>query len=92
MDYKERVFVKKIGDFKKDNTPEFCAAKCAELNYDVVGVQFGQECWCDHVVPQDRSPSENHCNKPCNGDSSITCGGAWRFNVYEQKSGQYIVI
>lgn len=59
-------------------TPQVCSAYCTNAGYEVSGVEYGSQCYCDHVVP---SVGASNCNVPCSGDSSQVCGGANALNV-----------
>lgn len=59
-------------------TPQSCAAYCTNAGYEVSGVEYGSQCYCDHLLP---TTSSSNCNVPCSGDSSKICGGANALNV-----------
>lgn len=69
-------------------TPAFCAEVCGLSNYLYFGVEYGNECWCDNLIPPTAvftDPSE--CNFPCAGDSSQMCGGTLALNLWK---GTYV--
>jgi len=73
-------------DFGKTsvNTPEYCIEKCKSYQYSFAGVESSSECFCGHTPPADEIVvDDGDCDYTCTGDSSKTCGGSWRINVYE---------
>ena len=43
-----------------------------------------KECFCGNTPPAEEDlTKESDCNRKCPGDSSKTCGGSWKMNVYE---------
>lgn len=40
-------------------------------------------CFCDNVMdPATTARPAAECDKKCPGDDKVTCGGAWRLNVF----------
>ncbi|XP_063442488.1 uncharacterized protein LOC134722791 [Mytilus trossulus] len=68
-------------------TVELCYNKCSQ--YSHFGVQMKRQCFCGYSTEDatiyPRRP-ENECNKACVGNTSQTCGGHWRMNVYRKVS------
>ena len=65
-------------------TPAFCESVCgARHQYKYFGLQYGAECWCGNSYGKHGEESADKCNKPCNGDASLTCGGELTNSVYE---------
>jgi len=82
-DSKHRLLPVMFGTTSK-NTPHFCVEKCKMHEYTYAGVQYGSECFCGHTPPEDDFVAQpEECDRTCPGDSSLTCGGSWRMNVYE---------
>ncbi|KAL7410476.1 WSC domain-containing protein [Mrakia frigida] len=68
-------------------TPELCQTRCAGQGYNFAGLEYGQECWCGDLTATEVSALTSNapwCNMQCTGDSSLTCGGGWSMDVYEQ--------
>lgn len=66
-------------------TLESCKYYCVEQNgYPFWGVEWGQECWCGWRRGETTSlaASEAECDMACAGDSTQTCGGDQRINVF----------
>jgi hypothetical protein len=60
-----------------------CVDACQKKGYSYAAVEYSTECFCGSAI---NSPSvkakEAECNMKCSGDSSQTCGGGNRMNVY----------
>ncbi|ESZ98504.1 hypothetical protein SBOR_1166 [Sclerotinia borealis F-4128] len=65
-------------------TIESCVAACVGLGYQVAGMEYSSECFCDNFIENGgalaTSPAD--CNMPCSGNSSETCGAGNRLSVY----------
>lgn len=69
-------------------TPSTCAASCAANKFVYAGVQNGKECRCGNTIDPLTTyyrTGENECSSACGGDSSIKCGGNYRYNIYATK-------
>ena len=72
-----------VKEGKLIRTPINCIALCKMHGFLLAGVQYSDNCWCGNTPPPSTArTSESECNMPCSGDSSKTCGGSWRMNVY----------
>lgn len=56
-----------------------CQAQCAGYLYS--GVEFGIDCYCSNTLTRNIKAPDSDCNSPCGGDSSSTCGGAYRLTL-----------
>ncbi|KAJ7680104.1 carbohydrate-binding WSC, partial [Mycena rosella] len=71
------------------NIPQTCIAFCSGNGYTMAGVEFGQECWCGSSynpvagAVQSAADAGKNCSSPCTGDSTQTCGGSSRIQVYQ---------
>ena len=63
------------------NTPSACKDKCQDFKY--FAVQYTNQCFCGDTLHHLVKKPESECAMKCPGDSSQTCGGSWRQNVYE---------
>jgi len=63
-----------------ETTVELCQGLCWAGGYLYAGLQDGDQCFCGSN-PGTLAPGTD-CNTPCAGDSTQTCGGAWRNSVY----------
>lgn len=62
-------------------TIDTCAKACAGFSF--FGLEYYYECFCGNEIQAGSLPvDETECNLPCNGDSSQTCGGNSRLNLY----------
>jgi hypothetical protein len=68
-------------------TPEFCSGLC--MGFKFFGVQtIGCFCGNDYGN-QGGKIAERFCNTPCNGDTSIMCGGPYLNSIYAQPPSMY---
>ncbi|KAJ7752824.1 hypothetical protein DFH07DRAFT_921710 [Mycena maculata] len=65
-------------------TPALCQSTCASQGFTIAGVEDGSQCYCGNsfVGGTPATASTSDCSTPCGGDSSSTCGGAWRIQIY----------
>ncbi|KAK0621140.1 WSC domain-containing protein [Bombardia bombarda] len=60
-----------------------CLQACRDGGFPFAGTEYGGECWCGVVIGNDTfSAISSDCDIPCNGNSSQTCGGRSRLNLY----------
>ncbi|XDG07297.1 hypothetical protein ABKA04_006912 [Annulohypoxylon sp. FPYF3050] len=66
-------------------TIENCASYCSGKGYAYMGVEYGQECYCNNDGPVNgaTTASESDCDMTCKGDITEWCGGSSRINVYK---------
>jgi len=62
------------------------AAKKAGMAY--AGLQDGRQCFIGNTIGYQKV-SDAECDKPCNGNASEKCGGAWRNSIYLASTGAY---
>ncbi|KAG8865629.1 hypothetical protein FRC20_009630 [Serendipita sp. 405] len=65
-----------------DVTPALCASFCYSKNYRLAGVEHGNECYCGQQLLNPDYAKASDCSQACAGDSTQTCGGEDRLNVY----------
>ncbi|PAA94261.1 hypothetical protein BOX15_Mlig001756g1 [Macrostomum lignano] len=63
-------------------TPESCVSRCKSQNYKYAGLQASNWCLCGNSYGKHGKASDSDCKMACGGDSSKTCGGAYRNEVY----------
>ncbi|CAG8958428.1 hypothetical protein HYFRA_00011105 [Hymenoscyphus fraxineus] len=64
-------------------TVESCIAFCIGRNFAYAGVEYGSECYCGNTIAASATQATaGDCNMPCAGNSTETCGGGNRVNVY----------
>ena len=51
-------------------------------------MQAGDECYCGNDDSAFIPAQSAECNTPCSGDSTETCGGSWRLNLFTAESSQ----
>ncbi|KAK5659439.1 hypothetical protein OQA88_640 [Cercophora sp. LCS_1] len=71
-------------DWQEELTIESCKAYCVDtLGYYFFGVEYSNECYCADFRDETSSRVDDYeCDMPCAGDSSQTCGGDTRINIY----------
>ncbi|PQE05807.1 WSC domain-containing protein [Rutstroemia sp. NJR-2017a BVV2] len=71
-------------------TVEYCVAICITLNYQIAGLEYGSQCFCDNVIESGgilaTSPAD--CNMPCSGSVTEICGASNRLSVYSNGTVQ----
>ncbi|KAI2619508.1 WSC domain-containing protein [Hypomontagnella submonticulosa] len=69
-------------------TVEKCAGYCGGKGYTYMGVEYGQECYCNNDGPLNGATkaSEGDCSMTCKGDPTEWCGGGNRISVYKVAS------
>jgi Domain of unknown function (DUF1996)/WSC domain len=69
-------------------TVEMCASICFSKGYNWMGVEYGQECYCNQDGPIYNSATatngDKECNMLCKGDKLEFCGAGLRLNVYRK--------
>ncbi|KAH7094455.1 hypothetical protein FB567DRAFT_4112 [Paraphoma chrysanthemicola] len=65
-----------------------CASRCAAAGYEIAGMEYSYQCFCDHIIRMGGSPasSDNECNTKCAGDASQTCGGPSRLSIWSSQT------
>ncbi|KAL0956983.1 hypothetical protein HGRIS_003084 [Hohenbuehelia grisea] len=64
-------------------TIETCVAFCQNGGYNYAGVEFGQECYCDHALQlEGKQTTSSDCNIPCSGNSDQICGAGDHLNIF----------
>ncbi|KAE8445874.1 hypothetical protein EG329_012797 [Mollisiaceae sp. DMI_Dod_QoI] len=68
-----------------DMTVELCTAACLSAGFDLAGLEYAGECYCDTSFHNGGGPAPDgnmYCDMACNGNTAETCGGPNRLNVY----------
>ncbi|KAH0538563.1 hypothetical protein FGG08_004851 [Glutinoglossum americanum] len=63
-------------------TPTECKTLCLHQNFPLAGVEFSRQCFCGTALRNSTLAAASTCNMPCAGNSSDTCGGAFRMSVW----------
>lgn len=68
-------------------TPLQCVQFCSDRGFSMVGLEYGGECYCGNELSNGASfdLKSGECKMPCNGDSSLVCGGPNGINMYINK-------
>ncbi|KAI1799599.1 WSC-domain-containing protein [Daldinia bambusicola] len=66
-------------------TVEKCASYCSGKGYAYMGVEYGQECYCNNDGPVNGATkaAEGDCSMTCKGDVTEWCGGSSRVSIYK---------
>ncbi|XP_022166764.1 uncharacterized protein LOC111031217 [Myzus persicae] len=65
------------------NVPSKCSAICHNAKYQFAGV-MGINCLCSNIAPENNQKVDDaNCDTTCVGDSSKTCGGEDRIQIYD---------
>ncbi|PAA64531.1 hypothetical protein BOX15_Mlig005509g2, partial [Macrostomum lignano] len=59
-----------------------CWTYCRSNGYKYFGLQDGTMCTCGNAYGRHGQVVDSDCNKPCRGDSSITCGGHMKNEIF----------
>jgi len=68
---------------------EACAALCFSKGYNWMGVENGNQCFCNNagIINGAANLTDADCSTPCVGNLKQNCGGTSKLNVYQLKSG-----
>jgi hypothetical protein len=67
----------------EDVTVDTCEFACYNSGFILAGVEYGDECWCDHEVQAGTIKVDgSYCNFHCSGDAQETCGGDLVIDIY----------
>ncbi|KAG8188510.1 hypothetical protein JTE90_008075 [Oedothorax gibbosus] len=84
--FKDQSKKRLLSNFSKklsDNSPTRCIDMCLQSGYEYAGVQYGNECYCGKVKPnEDYKLNDNFCNMECPVSPLQKCGGYFTMNVY----------
>ncbi|KAK8232248.1 hypothetical protein HDK90DRAFT_467432 [Phyllosticta capitalensis] len=75
-------------------TQEKCQAACKAGNYNLAGVEYAGECYCDNQLRNGGGPAPDgnaNCNMACNGNSTQICGGPNRLTMFSYSNGSPVV-
>ncbi|KAF9693906.1 hypothetical protein EKO04_008402 [Ascochyta lentis] len=64
-----------------------CSNSCAKLGYDVAGLEYYTQCFCDTQLRMDAYLASDNaqCNTACGGDTAQKCGGGDRLSVWSSQ-------
>jgi len=84
--YSDNVAARTLGVGMAVNGPltvELCTQACFDANYSLSGVEYADECYCGSSLANGGAPTPaGDCNMACAGNSSESCGGPNRLNLY----------
>jgi len=57
--------------------------ECFNTGFVLAGVEYGDECWCDHNVQgTTEKVAKSYCNFHCSGNAQEACGGDLVIDIY----------
>ncbi|KAL1746452.1 glycosyl hydrolase family 71-domain-containing protein [Schizophyllum fasciatum] len=68
-------------------TPAVCQALCDQGSYTLAGTEYGNQCYCGNSYSNGATGAvvaSSQCSSKCAGDSTQSCGGPYRLNVYQK--------
>ncbi|RYF49565.1 MAG: hypothetical protein EOO38_07610, partial [Cytophagaceae bacterium] len=70
-----------------------CASKCAAAGYEIAGMEYSYQCFCDNIVRMGGSlaSSDSECNTNCAGNAAQKCGGPSRLSIYSSQTPLKII-
>ncbi|OCK96363.1 WSC-domain-containing protein [Cenococcum geophilum 1.58] len=64
-----------------DMTVDMCFSFCNSQQF--AGLEYGSECWCaPYLSAFSNKLPDSDCNIPCQGNSSVACGGRLTITLY----------
>lgn len=69
-----------------NQSPDVCTAACKAAGFRYAGNEYSGECWCGNSLDNNGGPAPDlneQCQMPCNGDSSLFCGGPNRLTLFD---------
>jgi hypothetical protein len=65
-----------------------CAGKCAAAGYEIAGMEYSAQCFCDNLVRMggQLATSDSDCNMPCAGSADQICGGPARLSIWSNQT------
>ena len=63
-------------------TVEWCIRRCKTLGYRYAGLHKRNQCHCGNSFGKYGTATPRTCILPCPGNTSQTCGGDWRMEIY----------
>ncbi|KAF2668726.1 WSC-domain-containing protein [Microthyrium microscopicum] len=67
-------------------TQENCQSSCEAAGYNLAGVEYSGECYCDNSIQNGGGPApdgNSGCNMQCNGNTLEICGGPDRLTFFQ---------
>jgi hypothetical protein len=70
-----------------------CASKCAVAGYEIAGMEYSTQCFCDNLIRMGGklATAESECNMPCAGSTSQKCGGPARLSIWSNQTDLKVI-
>ncbi|QIW95400.1 hypothetical protein AMS68_000918 [Peltaster fructicola] len=66
-----------------DMTIEKCTAACQSAGYNLAGMEYANECFCDTAIQNNGIVvTDGRCNMACKGNANEVCGGPNGLSIY----------
>jgi hypothetical protein len=65
-----------------NGTPEGCFKNVRDKGYEFAALQYGGQCFGSNKVGRYGDRPDKECNKECNTEKGMMCGGGWRNSVW----------
>ncbi|KAH0595820.1 hypothetical protein MHUMG1_06368 [Metarhizium humberi] len=66
---------------------DFCNNGENGAHYRYAGLEWARECWCaQSIAGISAKLDDGECNFPCEGNTSLACGGSLKLSVYRMSS------
>ncbi|KAJ0417535.1 hypothetical protein BJY00DRAFT_303404 [Aspergillus carlsbadensis] len=81
-----RVLVADSTDDGSSMTPEDCVNFAKKGAWRFAGVEYSSQCFVGNTIHDGSQEPDGDCNMACAGDSSESCGGGNRIQIYEDST------
>lgn len=73
-------------------TIESCIATCVAAGYEIAGLQYSSQCFCDNILKNSAALAEvdSLCSTPCAGSAIEICGGGNLDSIYAKRAIEVI--
>lgn len=69
-------------------THQVCEIACERAGYQISGVEFKSECYCDNSI--NGAVASSGCDMTCAGNSNQICGGSSRITILTRPQSRYV--
>ncbi|KAH8701492.1 copper radical oxidase [Phaeosphaeriaceae sp. PMI808] len=65
-----------------------CSNKCAALGYEIAGMEYSYQCFCDSLIRMGGklASTESECSTNCAGNANQKCGGPDRLSIWSNQT------
>jgi LysM repeat protein len=69
-------------------THQVCESACERAGYQISGVEYKSECYCDNSI--NGAVASSGCDMACAGNSNQICGGSNRITILTRPQSRYV--